>query len=244
MSRRSALAAALSVLATLAGAPAASAQGPVIHALDGTQPEDFRWSPKEVTVKAGETVTWSFTGTTAPHNVASTGSNWIPTFRNGDAAFTPPPASYTFSTPGIYRFVCEIHASTMDGTVIVTDASGVPPPPPPPPPLREQPWANDQQAPLVLDVADEKRPRLSRVRALAVRNGARVRFSLSERARVSVRFKLAGVTVRSAHKTFGAGTRSLTVRDRRMHGRYSIEIRATDLGGNRSRPQRVRLTVP
>jgi len=240
VSRRSAFAAALAVLATLAGAPAASAQGPVIQALDGTQPEDFRWSPEEVTVKAGETVSWSFTGASAPHNVVSTGSNWTPPFRT---AFNPAAASYTFSTPGIYSYVCEVHASTMDGTVIVTDASGAPPPPPPPPPLSEQPWTNDQPPPSRLDDADEKRPRVSRVRAVAVRNGARLRFRLSERARVTVRFKLAGLTVKSARRTFRAGTRSLTVRDRRMHGRYSIEIRATDLGGNRSRPTRVRLTV-
>jgi hypothetical protein len=126
----------------------------------------------------------------------------------------------------------------MSGTVTVGN-----PPPPPPPPLSEQPWPNDQQAPPLLDVADTKRPRLSSVRAAAVANGARVRFRLSERARVTVRFKLGGLTVKTAHRTFRAGTRSLTVRDRRMHGRYRIEVLATDLADNRSRVKHARVTV-
>ena len=244
MTRRTALAGALAALAALAGAPAAFAQGGVVQAVDGTDADNYnnRWSPTAVTIKAGETVTWSFTGTTVFHNVASSGSNW--SFRNGNPAIAPPPASFTFSTPGTYRFVCEIHATTMVGDVVVTDASGTPPPPPPPPPPSRQPWPNDQPAPSVLEVTDEKPPRLSRVRVAAVRNGARVRFRLSERARVRVRFKRAGLTVKSARRTFRAGTRRMTVRDRRLRGRYRIEILATDLGGNRSRLKRARLTIP
>ena len=244
MTRRTTVAGALAALAALAGAPAASAQSGVVQAVDGTDADNYnnRWSPAAVTIKAGEIVTWRFTGTTVFHNVASSGSNW--SFRNGNPAIAPPPASFRFSTPGTYRFVCEIHATTMIGDVTVTDASGTPPPPPPPPPPSQQPWPNDQQAPLELDVADEKPPRLSRVRVAAVPNGARVRFRLSERARVRVRFKQAGLTVKAAHRTFRAGARTLTVRDRRLRGRYRIEILATDLGRNRSRLKRARLTIP
>jgi plastocyanin len=235
LKRRVALAVAL---ATLAAAPAASAQGPVVQAVDGTPADQFnnRWSPNAVTINPGETVTWSFDGTTGFHNVQSEGSNW--SFRNGDAARGLPPASYTFSTEGTFTFVCEVHATTMRGTVTVGS-----PPPPPPPPLSEQHWANDQQAPATLEVADEKPPRLSGVRAATVRNGARVRFLLSERARVSVRFKLAGVTVKTAHRTFRAGRHRLTVRDRRLHGRYRIEVVARDLAGNRSPVKKHRLTI-
>jgi plastocyanin len=238
---RAALAAAL---AMLAAAPAAAAQGPVVQAVDGTEADGYnnRWSPATVTIKAGEAVTWSFAGSTVFHNVASSGSNW--SFRNGNPAIAPAAASFTFSTPGTYRFVCEIHATTMVGDVLVTDASGSPPPPPPPPPLSEQYWPNDQQAPPQVDVADEQPPRLSRVRAAAVRNGARVRFRVSERARVSVRFKLAGLTVKTARRTFRAGAGGLTVRDRRMHGRYRIEVVARDAAGNRSRVRHDRLTIP
>ena len=81
------------------------------------------------------------------------------------------------------------------------------------------------------------------MRVRAVRNGARVRFRLSERARVSVRFELAGITVKTARRTFRAGRRGLIVRDRRMHGRYRVEVVARDLAGNRSRVKRARVTV-
>ncbi len=44
-------------LAALAGAPAASGQGPVVQAVDGTEADNYnnRWSPATVTIKAGET---------------------------------------------------------------------------------------------------------------------------------------------------------------------------------------------
>jgi plastocyanin len=237
MRRRTALA---TMLATLAAAPAASAQGPTVQAVDGTPADQFnnRWSPKDVTINPGETVTWSFNGTTGFHNVQSNSSNW--SFRNADAARGLPPASFRFDTAGRYDFVCEVHQTTMTGTVTVGN-----PPPPPPPPLSEQPWANDQQAPPVLDTGgrDRTRPRLSRVRARAVRNGARVRFRLSERALVVVRFKLSGITVKTIRRTYRAGSRRLTVRDRGMHGRYRIEMVARDVAGNRSRVEHRRLTI-
>ena len=81
------------------------------------------------------------------------------------------------------------------------------------------------------------------MRATAVRDGARVRFRLSERARVTVRFKLAGITVKSARRTFRAGRGSMIVRDSRMRGRYRVEVFARDAAGNRSRMTRDRLTI-
>jgi plastocyanin len=234
------LAAPVAALAVLAPAAYGQAQ---VQAVDGTEANHYenRWSTNRVTIRAGEAVTWSFSGSTVLHNVASDSPNW--SFRNDDPKVAPPPASFTFTTPGEYRFVCEIHESTMWGDVVVTDPSGAPPPPPPPPPLSEQPWPNDQQAPRRLDVADEKRPRVSRVRATAVRNGARVRFRLSERARVRVRFRKAGVTVKTARRWFGAGARRLTVRDRRMRGAYRVEVLARDRAGNRSRTASDRVAI-
>ena len=235
--RRTTLASVLAVLATLAAAPAASAQGPVIQAVDDLSGANNRWDPPAVAVPVGGTVTWRYDGTQLTHNVKSTSANW--NVDTQGSTTDAQPVSYTFAAEGTYTFLCKYHGTSMSGTVTVGN-----PPPPPPPPLSEQPWPNDQQAPPLLDVADTKRPRLTAVRAAAVRNGGRVRFRLSERARVTVRFKLAGLTVKSARRTFPAGTRSLTVRDRRLHGRYRVEIRATDLGGNHSRLTRVRLTVP
>jgi plastocyanin len=214
-------------LAALVVAPSASAQGPVVQAIDGTPGDNFnfRWTPPDVTIRAGETVTWSFAGTEAPHNVASRGTNW--SFPGGQPVRQPPPASFTFATPGVYQYVCEVHLPSMAGTVTVTDASGTPPSPPPPPPPSEQHWPNDQQRPPELEAGDE----------------TRVRFRLSERARVSVRFKLAAITVKTARRTFRAGRRSLVVRDPRMRGRYRVEVFARDLAGNRSRIKSAAVTL-
>jgi len=223
------LAALAAGLATFVCVPAAFAQGATVQALDDT----LQWSPAEVTVKAGETVTWSWDGD-PPHNVASTTGSW--------PAGTTSPFPHTFPTAGTYNYVCEFHFG-MNGKVIVTDESGTPPPPPPPPPPSEQPWANDQQPPTVFELADEVRPELDRVRVAAVRNGARVRFRLSERAEVIVRFKFGGVVVKTARRTFGKGPGTFTIHDRRMHGRYMVEVLARDLTANRSRVERERLTI-
>ena len=93
MRLRTALAGALAALAALVGAPAAAAENQVVQAVDGTEADhyDNRWSPKSVTIKAGETVTWRFEGSLALHNVAARGSNWA--FRNGNPASASGPAS-------------------------------------------------------------------------------------------------------------------------------------------------------
>jgi plastocyanin len=243
VSRRATLAAPLAALAALAAAPAASGQGVAVQAVDGTptDPLLFHWSPAEVTIKAGETVTWRFEGTTALHNVISQGTNW--SYRSGPFQSGHPPAQFRFPAPGEYRFACEVHASTMLGKVIVTDLSGTPSPPPPPPPPSEQPWQNDERAPTVLELERDLPPLLTRVRAAPVPHGARVRFRLSERARVVVRFKLAGLTVKTASRPFRAGRRSMTVSDRRLNGRYRLDVFARDAAGNRSRIRREWLTI-
>jgi plastocyanin len=220
----------LALVATLAFAPSAYAQGASVQWVGDTVP----WSPAEVTIKAGESVTWTWSNA---HNVRSTAGPWDVTSPDTTSPFT-----HTFGEPGTYDYVCQFHAA-MTGRVIVTDAGGTPPPPPPPPPPSEQPWPNDQQPPTVFELTDQKQPRLTRVRVAGVRHGVRVRFRLSERARVIVRFKLGGVAVRTARKTFGAGPGRLTVRNRRMHGRYRLDVFARDLSGNRSRIKHARVTM-
>jgi plastocyanin len=242
MRPRTALAGALAALALPVAAPAAAAQAPAVQAVDGTEADGYnnRWAPAAVTIKAGETVTWSFAGTTVFHNVASSGTNW--SFRNGNPAVAPPPASFTFATPGIYAYVCEIHATTMTGTVTVTDAGGTPPPPPPPPPPSEQPWSNDQEPPSVFEVADDQPPALTRVRVRRTARGARVRFRLSEPGRVTIGFKRGRRMVRTKRVRAREGMRTVRVRGLRP-GRYRVEVRARDLAGNRSRLRRARMTV-
>jgi plastocyanin len=87
------------------------------------------FNPPTVTVAVGERVTWTRTG--GSHNV-----------KFDDGSFEEPSSassswdtvSRTFTTPGTYRYYCELHGgqggSGMSGTVVVTSPSttGTPPP--------------------------------------------------------------------------------------------------------------------
>src|SRR5688500_320422 len=78
----------------------------------------------EVTVAIGDTVKWTFAGTTLAHNVQSASPNW--TMASTIGAPAPDKQSEPFTATGRYEFVCQLHQDTMRGTVIV----GAPPPPP------------------------------------------------------------------------------------------------------------------
>ncbi len=73
----------------------------------------FMFSPTTVTVVAGTTVTWKNLDP-EPHTIASVDG----AFRSG-ALDEGDKFSFTFATPGSYRYVCSIHPQ-MVGTVIVT----------------------------------------------------------------------------------------------------------------------------
>jgi plastocyanin len=222
-------------VATLAVAPSALAADATVQAVDGpTGIDDNSWSPSAVSVNVGDTVTWTF-NTVASHNVRSTSANWsvdTPFRHAGD-----PPATYTFTVEGTYDYVCELHAE-MTGRVTVGN-----PPPPPPPPLSEQPFPNDQPAPTVLEVTDEQRPALTRVRAARIAHGLRVRLRMSEPGRAIVRVKRGRRTVKTrTARLRRAGVKTVTVRGLRA-GTYTVEVRGRDLAGNRSRVKRARVTV-
>ena len=125
----------------------------------------------------------------------------------------------------------------MRGTVTVGEA-----PPPPPPPPSEQPFPNDTDAPTVLEVVDEQRPRLSRVRAAGRPHGIRVRFRLSEAGRVTVRVRRGGRLVASRAVRVRRGAGAVYVGDLRP-GRYRLAVRARDLARNASRTKRASATV-
>ena len=112
-----ALAAALLVFLVTASVAGAQAPDATIDA-EGTE-----WVPDTVTVTTGDTVRWTFAGETVPHNLKSTSPNW-----NVDTADQTGGAPYdhTFTAPGVYTFVCEVHPGTMDGAVTV-EAPGADP---------------------------------------------------------------------------------------------------------------------
>ena len=124
-------------------------------------------------------------------------------------------------------------------------AVGTPPPPVVVLPLSQQPYANDDAAILPAErnvTLDTSKPGLSSVSAKRVAKGsARVRFKVSEDSDVSVSFKRGGRTVKSALAS-GTGTRSVTVRGLKA-GRYTVQVRATDIAGNRSKLRTLRLNV-
>ena len=153
---------------TFAGEAAAANQ---VQADDAT----LTWAPANVAVMPGESVTWTFTGTSQAHNVASNSANWtLSTPIQSNHA----PVTYTFPDAGEYAFICQVH-SGMTGTVYVNADGTVPGSPPPPP--SEQPFPNDQAPPGTLEVADTSKPKLSRVHATRIARGVRVRFHLPSR---------------------------------------------------------------
>jgi plastocyanin len=223
----------LSVAALLAFPAAASATNQTVQADDAT----LSWSPANVAVMPGESVTWTFTGTTQAHNVASNSANWtLSTPIQSNHA----PVTYTFPAAGEYAFICQVH-SGMTGTVFVNADGTVPGSPPPPP--SEQPFPNDQSPPGVLEVSDTNRPRLTRVHASRLARGVRVRFHLSEPGRVTVRVRRGDHVVRARTvRLRSAATRTLQLRG--LHaGSYRVEVSARDSALNRSRVKRARVSV-
>ena len=175
-----------------------------------------RWTPSNVEIAVGDSVTWRFEGTSLAHNVASTGTNW-----SFQTPFDGQPATYTFSAPGTYRFVCQAHAFTMNGLVKV--GTGGPEPAP-----GDRPFPNGSGAPGV----DARPPTFARVRVTRRPGGARIRYRLSERARTVVRVKRGN---RLVWRRAIRGRRGDVLVGGLRPGRYEVALRARDYGGNPSR---------
>jgi amicyanin len=74
---------------------------------------NFKFTPAEVTVKAGTTIRWTNHGY-VPHTVDFSGEAVHSGVLNNGNQFT-----HTFTTPGTYAYICHIHPF-MHGTVVVT----------------------------------------------------------------------------------------------------------------------------
>ncbi|MCX0271112.1 cupredoxin domain-containing protein [Nocardia zapadnayensis] len=78
--------------------------------------EDDHFSPGDITISAGDTVSWHFDGD-LPHGVQGIGDKAMsinsPLFEVGDW-------SHTFTQPGEYRYLCPIHPD-MRGTITVEE---------------------------------------------------------------------------------------------------------------------------
>ena len=87
---------------------------------------NFSFTPDEITINEGETVTWKFEDGT--HNVngdQSVFSNNPESFRSGEPTSAPYEFSYTFNTPGDYDYRCDLHTSMRGKVHVIPDAPAV-----------------------------------------------------------------------------------------------------------------------
>jgi plastocyanin len=80
---------------------------------------NFKFDPPELTIKAGDSVTWNFTGGT--HNVTS-GTNCTSDnkFASGAPKAAPNTFIKTFDTAGTFDYFCQPHCTSgMVGKIIV-----------------------------------------------------------------------------------------------------------------------------
>jgi plastocyanin len=85
--------------------PAAAAQDHKVAVDDSDRDErNWKWVPEEVTVAAGETVTWDMTGAKMPHSAAADDGSW-------DSGYVVEGAKWTrtFDKAGDYHYHCGPH---------------------------------------------------------------------------------------------------------------------------------------
>ena len=79
--------------------------------------DNFTFNPKDVTVKVGDTVTWT-NNDDIPHTVASP-----PHQIRSKPLDTGDSFSFTFTTPGEFKYFCSLHPH-MTGRIVVEAATG------------------------------------------------------------------------------------------------------------------------
>lgn len=121
-----------------AAGPSQAAPVPVTQVAIG----DRFYDPKDVTIKTGERVTWTNNGISL-HTVTSTSG----LFDSGTDLVTGATYSVDFPAAGTFPYYCQVHGSSMSGTVIVTEVVTPPPTPAPTPPPTAAPTDTPTPAP-------------------------------------------------------------------------------------------------
>ena len=80
--------------------------------------DNFTFSPKELKVKAGTTVTWT-NHDDIPHGIASSNN----AFAKSKVLDTDDSYSFKFTAPGTYQYFCYIHPH-MVGSIVVESTTG------------------------------------------------------------------------------------------------------------------------
>jgi amicyanin len=110
ISRRNALAASYGHKAP----PTTATTNPDAAATATVQIDNFNFTPKELSIKAGTTVTW-VNNDDVPHTATAEGDT--PLF-DSKALDTDDKYSFTFTQPGTYHYYCKVHPH-MRGTIVV-----------------------------------------------------------------------------------------------------------------------------
>jgi plastocyanin len=79
--------------------------------------DNFTFAPQQITVKSGDTVTWT-NRDDIPHTVTSKTLAFRSKAMDTDDKF-----SFTFTTPGSFAYFCSLHPH-MTGTVVVEAKTG------------------------------------------------------------------------------------------------------------------------
>ena len=93
----------------------------------------------DVTIREGDTVTWDFTGAILPHTSTECGASCVSPVPAGQALWNSGTLgagnggtfSFTFNTPGTYRYYCQFHPELQRGRIIVQGIGPVTPTPTP-----------------------------------------------------------------------------------------------------------------
>ncbi|HYI18477.1 MAG TPA: plastocyanin/azurin family copper-binding protein [Solirubrobacteraceae bacterium] len=246
----------LVVTGALAGVGAADAAE---DATVGTTTEN-RWNPPTVNIATGESVTWDFTGSTLAHNVAAVdGPDEDTTWTGQIVPFkTSGTASRQFNFPGTYTYLCQAHPG-MDGTIVVagepteptptpttdpgeptpTPTTGPGEPTPTPTPGTGGPGTTPPgdmgatPAPSGSAAADRTAPAITALKLKRIKRGARVAFTLSEPASVTLTVRKGEKTLRTLRLQVRSGAHKVKVR-RLGKGRRAFALQARDAAGNRS----------
>jgi plastocyanin len=234
-----ALIAALGLAGALAS-PAAAAPATVTVANNS-------FAPGDVTIAAGESVTWNFSE--ASHNVS--GSGWSGNNTFGKGAFTK-----TFASAGTFTYVCEAHPDKMKGTVTVTAAAAgaAPTTPAAGAPGTVQNLVTNLVGTVpgvdaLLAGQDLSAPSVESLRVSVPRSTMRPRLSvhLSEDALIVVRARREGAAkaLPSISRRGKKGLNRFALKVRNLKpGLYRLRIGAVDAAGNESAVRTTSVRIP
>jgi plastocyanin len=205
-----------------AGLTAAMLAAPAWGATTDVQVKGYSFSPANVTVAPGDTVTWHFAGPDLNHSVTADDGSFDSDPSTSSPLHAPGDTfAHTFPTAGTFSYHCKVH-SFMTGKVVVS-APGTGPPP---------------------DTRD------ARITGLAVKGGrsckgagrkchkkaTSVSFKSDEAGSVKLSFKRSkGHSPKPLTKAMRFGANKLSLSPKRVpQGRYTLTLEATDGSGNSS----------